>query len=133
MEFETVQIHFLSDVLGCWHPAILLSWQRDVTTSPLYFKHIHTLGSAVKLFIPRGKFASANQNDKPDPVSDTSSAWNFCICSSDVILQGNSQGDIAKCQLPSQANSSIKFPLSFAPANANDCSACMVRGVLHSL
>ena len=69
---------------------ILLSWQRDVTTSPPYFKYMHTLGSALKLFMPRGKFSSANQNDKPDLLSDTSSVWNFCICSSDVILQGNS-------------------------------------------
>ena len=30
MNFETVQIHF------CYHPEILLLWQRDVTTSPLY-------------------------------------------------------------------------------------------------
>ena len=32
---ETVQIHFLSDVLVCCHPEILLPWQRDVTISPL--------------------------------------------------------------------------------------------------
>ena len=56
----------------------------------LYFKYVHTLGSALKLFMPRGKFASANQNDKPDLVSDVSSVLNFCICSSDVILQANS-------------------------------------------
>ena len=36
MKFETVRIHFLSDVLVCCHPQILLTWQRDVTTSPLY-------------------------------------------------------------------------------------------------
>ena len=36
MKFETVLIHFLSDVLVCCHPKILLPWQRDVTTSPLY-------------------------------------------------------------------------------------------------
>ena len=35
-EVETVRIHFLSDVLICCHPKILLSWQRDVTTFPLY-------------------------------------------------------------------------------------------------
>ena len=35
-EVETVRIHFLSDVLICCHPKILLPWQRDVTTSPLY-------------------------------------------------------------------------------------------------
>ena len=33
MKFETVQIHFLSDVLAFRHPEILLPWQRDVTTS----------------------------------------------------------------------------------------------------
>ena len=37
MKFETVRIHFLSDVLLCCHPKILLPWQRDVTTSPLYW------------------------------------------------------------------------------------------------
>ena len=33
MKFETVRIHFLSDVLVCCHSKILLPWQRDVTTS----------------------------------------------------------------------------------------------------
>ena len=32
MKFETARIYLLSDV----HPEILLPWQRDVTTSPLY-------------------------------------------------------------------------------------------------
>ena len=36
MKFGTVRVHFLSDVLVCCHPEILLPWQRDVTTSPLY-------------------------------------------------------------------------------------------------
>ena len=35
MKFETARIHFLSDVLVCCHPKILLPWQRDVTTSLL--------------------------------------------------------------------------------------------------
>ena len=36
MKFETVQIHILSDLLlGC-HPEMLLPWQRDVTTPPVY-------------------------------------------------------------------------------------------------
>ena len=34
---ETVQVYLLSDVLVCCHPEILLLWQRDVTTSPLYY------------------------------------------------------------------------------------------------
>ena len=37
MNFETVRIHFLSDVVCC-HPDILLLWQRDVTTSALYYQ-----------------------------------------------------------------------------------------------
>ena len=37
MKFETVLIHFLRDVLIFCHPEILLPWQRDVTTSPLYY------------------------------------------------------------------------------------------------
>ena len=36
MKFETVLIHFLSDVLVCCHLEILLPWQRDVTTSLYY-------------------------------------------------------------------------------------------------
>ena len=36
MKFETVRIHFLSDVLVCCHSKVLLPWHRDVTTSPLY-------------------------------------------------------------------------------------------------
>ena len=36
MKFETVQIHILGDVLVGCHPEMLLPWQRDVTTSPLY-------------------------------------------------------------------------------------------------
>ena len=35
MKFETVRNQFLSDVLICCHPEILLLWQCDVTTSPL--------------------------------------------------------------------------------------------------
>ena len=37
MKFETVRIHFLSDVSSCCHSENLLPWQRDVTTSPLLF------------------------------------------------------------------------------------------------
>ena len=42
MEFETVRIHFLSDVLIFWHPEILLPWQRNgVTTfSSLFLKSL---------------------------------------------------------------------------------------------
>ena len=46
MKFETVRIHFLSDVLICCHPEILLPRQRDVTTS-LYLRH--SLGSNLVL------------------------------------------------------------------------------------
>ena len=35
MNFETMQIHFVSELPVCCHPEILLPWQRDVTTSPL--------------------------------------------------------------------------------------------------
>ena len=37
LKFETVQIHFLSDVFGLLSFRNLLSWQPDVTTSPLYW------------------------------------------------------------------------------------------------
>ena len=36
MKFGTVRIYFLSEFSVCCHPKILLPWQRDVTTSPLY-------------------------------------------------------------------------------------------------
>ena len=36
MKFETVRIYFLSEFSVFCHPNILLPWQRDVTTSPLY-------------------------------------------------------------------------------------------------
>ena len=36
MKFEIVGIDFSGDLSVCCHPEILLSWQRDVTTSPLY-------------------------------------------------------------------------------------------------
>ena len=39
-KIETVRIHFLSEVLDCCHPEILLPWQHDVTTSPLYLLRI---------------------------------------------------------------------------------------------
>ena len=48
MKFETVRIYFLSDVLICCHPQILLPWQHDVTTCPLYvplFCSMHPRGS----------------------------------------------------------------------------------------
>ena len=38
MKFETVQIHFLRDVLICFQPEILLPQQRDVMNSPLYYR-----------------------------------------------------------------------------------------------
>ena len=37
MKLETVGIHFLSDVLSLLSFKNLLPWQRDVTTSPLYY------------------------------------------------------------------------------------------------
>ena len=36
MKFETVWIYFLSQFSVCYHPKILLPWQRDVTTSPYW-------------------------------------------------------------------------------------------------
>ena len=36
MKFETVRIHFLSDIFDLCHSEILLPQQCDVTTSPLY-------------------------------------------------------------------------------------------------
>ena len=55
MKFEKVQIHFSSDVLVCCHPEILLSWQRDVTTSPLYVvnsSYVQTDATTPNIFGP---------------------------------------------------------------------------------
>ena len=51
---ETVRIHSLSYVLVCCHPEILLPWQRDVTTCPLYLAHSlpHLSTAFGKLFRP---------------------------------------------------------------------------------
>ena len=51
---ETVRIHSLSYVLVCCHPEILLPWQRDVTTCPLYLAHSlpHLSTAFDKLFRP---------------------------------------------------------------------------------
>ena len=35
------------------------------------------------------KFASSNQKNYPDPGSDASSVWNFCVRFSDIISRGN--------------------------------------------
>ena len=43
MKFETVRIHFLSDALVCCHAKIVLLWQRDLTTSPLYYRNFAEL------------------------------------------------------------------------------------------
>ena len=40
MKFETVRIYFLRECSVCCHPKILLPWERDVTTSPLYKDYI---------------------------------------------------------------------------------------------
>ena len=37
IKFEKVRIHFLSEFSVCCHPEILLPWERDATTSPLYW------------------------------------------------------------------------------------------------
>ena len=36
MKFETLRIYFLSEFFSVCRPKILLPWQREVTTSPLY-------------------------------------------------------------------------------------------------
>ena len=44
-------------------------------------------GQCFWLVVPLGKFASTNQKHYPDRGSDTSSVWNFCSRSSDVIKE----------------------------------------------
>ena len=40
MKSGTVRIYFLSEFSVCCHRNILLPWERDVTTSPLYCKSV---------------------------------------------------------------------------------------------
>ena len=40
MKFETVRIHFLSYVLACCHPEILLPWQREAATLSINDKFV---------------------------------------------------------------------------------------------
>ena len=44
-------------------------------------------GQCFWLVVPVGKFVSTNQKHYPDRGSDTSSVWNFCSRSSDVIKE----------------------------------------------
>ena len=47
------------------------------------------LGLCFWLVVPRRKLDSANQKQYPVLCSDSSSVWNFCARSSDVISRGN--------------------------------------------
>ena len=40
LKLETVRIYFLSEFSVCSKKKILLPWQRDVTTSPLYISKV---------------------------------------------------------------------------------------------
>ena len=63
MKFETVRIYFLSEFSVCCHPKILLPWQRDVTTSPLYYGHVFGRGYTleIKELIEEGVFFSGKK------------------------------------------------------------------------
>ena len=54
------------------------------------------------LVVPRGKFALTNQKHYPHLRYDTSSVWNLCAHSSDVVSWGKQSG-VMKCRLLSQA------------------------------
>lgn len=63
--------------------------------------HTHDLsqprsGKCFQLVEPQRKFASTNQKNNPNLGSDTSSAWNFCSGSSDIISRETDSG-VAKC------------------------------------
>ena len=64
MKFETVRIYFLSDVLICCHPEILLPWQRDVTTFPLYHAPLFAI-ELEKLLVNDKITASCQTNMSP--------------------------------------------------------------------
>ena len=51
MKFEKVRIHFLSDVLVCFHPEILLPLQRDVTTSLYMIKVLQVFLTSVGIVL----------------------------------------------------------------------------------
>ena len=46
-----VRIYFLSEFSVCCHPKILLPWQHDVTTYPLYFVTIYHRFCGFKLTV----------------------------------------------------------------------------------
>ena len=58
MKSGTVRIYFLSEFAVCCHRNILLPWQRDVTTSPLYCTSV-TLTSFARHNIGKKKCSSS--------------------------------------------------------------------------
>ena len=54
MNFETVRIYFLSYVLACCHPEILLPWQREVATLSINDKFV---GLASFIFAQTGPYS----------------------------------------------------------------------------
>ena len=42
-----MRIHFLGEFSVCGHPEILLPWERDVTTSPLYYERSNRPWAAI--------------------------------------------------------------------------------------
>ena len=68
-------------------------------------------GKCFWLVMPHGKFAPTNQKHYADLGSDTSSAWNFCTCFSEVILQGNQWRHHEMSAIFSQAICSHEFEI----------------------
>ena len=78
------------DISRCHH------WFPREMTSDKRAQKFHTNDASLPrsgkffwLVVPRRKFASTNQKHYSDRGSDTSSVWNFCTLSSDVISRGN--------------------------------------------
>ena len=79
MKSGTVRIYFLSEFSVCCHRNILLPWERDVTTSPLYCKSVtltsfarHNIGKKVfKLLLQLSNVQFTSSSACQDVSSDT--------------------------------------------------------------
>ena len=79
MKSGTVRIYFLSEFAVCCHRNILLPWERDVTTSPLYCKSVtltsfarHNIGKKVfKLLLQLSNVQFKSSSAYQDVSSDT--------------------------------------------------------------
>ena len=92
-------LHFVT-LLKCFHRE-MQKWRLTIKR----LQKFHT--DDVSWSCSEGNCSSTNHMHSPDPGSDTSSLWNFCARSSDVISRKNHPGGVAKSPLFSQATEGI--------------------------